>query len=222
MCTSAFVAGERTHLPGGEGGGGSIFWKRRDIGLASYSNNLSTVSLVKTANFAWIFVYRQCLTECPTWSFKVSYVYFNFVLFFSSPNKIASSWRTHPKWIKYNHGEQINNFFCKRNMYKYVKSIFDIKHRRSLHVFPPQCGFTMFLKWNPWSLCSLTRPATKIDIRIRPASSKICFSTVASIYNCKYLCKVACLQVASQLVLVKNLHKRYFIHARCITRCLGC
>ncbi len=26
-----------------EGGGGSIFWKTRDIGLASYSNNLSTI-----------------------------------------------------------------------------------------------------------------------------------------------------------------------------------
>ncbi len=32
-----------THSPGGEGGGGSIFWKTRDIGLPSYSNNLSTV-----------------------------------------------------------------------------------------------------------------------------------------------------------------------------------
>jgi hypothetical protein len=31
-----------THSPGGEGGGGSIFWKTRDIGLASYSNNLYT------------------------------------------------------------------------------------------------------------------------------------------------------------------------------------
>ncbi len=31
-----------THSPGGEGGGGSIFWKTQDIGLAYYSNNLST------------------------------------------------------------------------------------------------------------------------------------------------------------------------------------
>ncbi len=31
-----------THLPGGEGGGGSIVWKTRDIGLSSYSKNLST------------------------------------------------------------------------------------------------------------------------------------------------------------------------------------
>jgi hypothetical protein len=30
------------HSPGGEGDGGSIFWKTRDIGLPSYSNNLST------------------------------------------------------------------------------------------------------------------------------------------------------------------------------------
>jgi hypothetical protein len=30
--------------PGGEGGGESIFWKTRDIGLPSYSNNLSTIA----------------------------------------------------------------------------------------------------------------------------------------------------------------------------------
>jgi hypothetical protein len=42
LCTPAFVGGGRTHSPGGEGdGGGSIFWKTRDIGLPSYSNNLS-------------------------------------------------------------------------------------------------------------------------------------------------------------------------------------
>jgi hypothetical protein len=39
----AFVAGGGTHSPGGEGDGGSIFWKARDIGLPSYSNNLSTI-----------------------------------------------------------------------------------------------------------------------------------------------------------------------------------
>jgi hypothetical protein len=32
--------GGRTHSAGGEGGGGSIFWKTRDIGLASYSNTV--------------------------------------------------------------------------------------------------------------------------------------------------------------------------------------
>jgi hypothetical protein len=37
------VFGGRTHSPGGEGGEGSIFCKTRDIGLPSYSNNLSTV-----------------------------------------------------------------------------------------------------------------------------------------------------------------------------------
>jgi hypothetical protein len=40
----AFVGGGGTHSPGGEGGGGSIFWKTRDIGLPSYSNNLSTLT----------------------------------------------------------------------------------------------------------------------------------------------------------------------------------
>ncbi len=33
----------RTHSPGGEEGGGSIFWKTRDIGLPSFSNNLYVV-----------------------------------------------------------------------------------------------------------------------------------------------------------------------------------
>jgi hypothetical protein len=37
----AFVGG-RTHSPGGEGDGGSIFWKTIDIGLPSSSINLST------------------------------------------------------------------------------------------------------------------------------------------------------------------------------------
>ncbi len=48
-----------THSPGGEGGGGSIFWKTRDIGLGSYSNNLSTTETQRycdtkvTDNFCW-------------------------------------------------------------------------------------------------------------------------------------------------------------------------
>ncbi len=43
----AFVGGGgRTHSPGGRGGGGPIFWKTRDIGLPSYSNNLSTHRLM--------------------------------------------------------------------------------------------------------------------------------------------------------------------------------
>ncbi len=36
-----------THSPGGEGGGGSIFWKTRDIGLPSYSSNLSSVDKIQ-------------------------------------------------------------------------------------------------------------------------------------------------------------------------------
>ncbi len=41
--SSPRTKGGGVHSPGGEGGGGSIFWKTQDIGLASYSNNLSTV-----------------------------------------------------------------------------------------------------------------------------------------------------------------------------------
>ncbi len=47
----AFIGG-RTHSPGGEGGGGSIFWKTRDIGLPSYSNNLSTVAGVSANEYS--------------------------------------------------------------------------------------------------------------------------------------------------------------------------
>jgi hypothetical protein len=43
VCPPPATKAGGTHSPGGEGGGGSIFWKTRDIGLASYSNNLSTV-----------------------------------------------------------------------------------------------------------------------------------------------------------------------------------
>jgi hypothetical protein len=43
VCIPAFVAGGRTDSPGGEGDGGSTFWKTREIGLPSY-NDLSTSS----------------------------------------------------------------------------------------------------------------------------------------------------------------------------------
>jgi hypothetical protein len=45
VCTPRLCCGGRTHSPGGEGGGGSIFWKTQDIGLASYCNNLSTLRM---------------------------------------------------------------------------------------------------------------------------------------------------------------------------------
>jgi hypothetical protein len=45
VCPSPATKAGGTHSPGGEGDGGSIFWKTRDIGLACYrhSNNLSTL-----------------------------------------------------------------------------------------------------------------------------------------------------------------------------------
>ncbi len=51
VCPLPATGGGGIHSPGGEGGGGSIFWKTLGIWLASYSNNLSTVwcigSLIK-------------------------------------------------------------------------------------------------------------------------------------------------------------------------------
>ncbi len=48
-CVSLLGGGGRTHSPGGEG---SIFWKTRDIGLPSYSNNLSTPILLHQLPFS--------------------------------------------------------------------------------------------------------------------------------------------------------------------------
>ncbi len=43
VCPPPATKAGGTHSPGGEGDGGSIFWKTREIGLPSYSNGLSTV-----------------------------------------------------------------------------------------------------------------------------------------------------------------------------------
>jgi hypothetical protein len=43
VCPPPVTKAGGTHSLGIEGGGGSIFWKTQDIGLTSYSNNLSTV-----------------------------------------------------------------------------------------------------------------------------------------------------------------------------------
>jgi hypothetical protein len=61
-----------THSPGGEGGGGSIFWKTKDIGLASYSNNLSTdpsnLELEKTESFRFRASNNFALPVLPVYS----------------------------------------------------------------------------------------------------------------------------------------------------------
>ncbi len=54
---SEYVLGGRTHSPVREGGWGSIFWKTRDIGMPSYSNNLSTGEAV----CAWL----RCVERTP-------------------------------------------------------------------------------------------------------------------------------------------------------------
>ncbi len=48
-------------LAGWRGGWGSIFWKTRDIGLASYSNNLSTLYIVS-----------KCLVQFMAWHCHVT------------------------------------------------------------------------------------------------------------------------------------------------------
>ncbi len=46
VCPPPATKAGGSHSPGGEGDGGSIFWKTREIGLPSYSNNLSTMPCV--------------------------------------------------------------------------------------------------------------------------------------------------------------------------------
>ncbi len=51
--------GGGTHSPGGEGVGVNIFWKKRDIGLPSCSNNLSTPLLIPLL-FGWTISLKAC------------------------------------------------------------------------------------------------------------------------------------------------------------------
>ncbi len=58
-------------LAGRRGGGGSIFWKTQDIGLASYSNNLSTLwplGVNKRHPFHYSCVYRCQLQAQWQWA----------------------------------------------------------------------------------------------------------------------------------------------------------
>jgi hypothetical protein len=57
VCPPSSTKAGGTHSPGGEGGGGSIFWKTQDIGLASYSNNLSTARTHPLTRLDLIFFY---------------------------------------------------------------------------------------------------------------------------------------------------------------------
>ncbi len=49
--------GGGTHSPGVRGGGGSIFLKTQDIGLASYSSNLSTLGMMETSLYMGIVIH---------------------------------------------------------------------------------------------------------------------------------------------------------------------
>jgi hypothetical protein len=57
VCVPPAFVGGRTHSPGGEGGGGSIFWKTRDIGLPSYSNNLFPHEPLSPMSYPILFLY---------------------------------------------------------------------------------------------------------------------------------------------------------------------
>jgi hypothetical protein len=71
-----------THSPSGEGGGGSIFWKTRDKGLPSYSNNISMLvpmslplSLYRPASRARIFKLLRTPDIDSTESMPCSYTH---------------------------------------------------------------------------------------------------------------------------------------------------
>jgi hypothetical protein len=64
--------GRGTQAPGGDGGGGSIFWKTRDIGLPSYSDNLSPESVPPTIGAGRLFfpVHKDLreIVSFPKWN----------------------------------------------------------------------------------------------------------------------------------------------------------
>jgi hypothetical protein len=87
-------------LPGGEGGGGSIFWKTRDIGLPSYSNYLSmvwshpllTLSFVTETRLGWRNPAWGLITVWQLWTEKVT---FQLKRGFLGPKRVAFEQKSH-------------------------------------------------------------------------------------------------------------------------------
>jgi hypothetical protein len=99
VCFLRLCCGGRTHSPGGEGDGGSTFWKTRDIGLSSYSNNLSTEELQKDEGLAELEIsahhpliwHHGCIEWHRFQHFNYFVLSFKAKIFFPG----VSSWRTH-------------------------------------------------------------------------------------------------------------------------------
>ncbi len=63
MCTPRLCCGGRTNSPGGEGDGGSIFWKTRKIGLA-FCNDLSTLPSIQNMIQMSSSLLKSRITHC--------------------------------------------------------------------------------------------------------------------------------------------------------------
>ncbi len=85
------------HSPGGEGGGGSIFWKTRDIGLASYSiiplrvtlwrRGSSVFSIISVGNYTLLWNLRFLLNVLK-WSSSGQETVGNTFYYFSTTAKL--------------------------------------------------------------------------------------------------------------------------------------
>ncbi len=65
-CVPSPLSGGKDTQPGGEGGWGSIFWKTIDVGLPSYSDNLSTVKIMVSGH-----IYTSTLLSKPPYSYSM-------------------------------------------------------------------------------------------------------------------------------------------------------
>jgi hypothetical protein len=65
VCPPPATKAGGTHSPGGEGDGGSIFWKSREIGLPSYSK-ICTLWPAGTCNFPTLSQPKSAVNQQPT------------------------------------------------------------------------------------------------------------------------------------------------------------
>jgi hypothetical protein len=90
VCPPPATEAGGTKSPAREGNGGSIFWKTRDTGLPSYSNNLSTCRTKRAPHRSSLRLSVRCLCAfshlpCLLWFFYISvYSTGGFFGFFSS------------------------------------------------------------------------------------------------------------------------------------------
>jgi hypothetical protein len=84
-----------THSPGGEGGEGSIFWKRHDIGLGRLASYTIISLRLLPSNFLSIIEHNLNFIFLPAWLFFICLsfflsIFFSFFLCFFQPQESVS------------------------------------------------------------------------------------------------------------------------------------